>query len=426
MSRPFIPAVGRQSARRAAAQALQARPSTYQHEATCTCRAAHADTPAARGEQQGARDAQQAAYSRRSALALSAALVMGSTGGAAGSNLAGPPQPANIRPELAPDQASYDASDERLRDAAQMLQQSLNAESVQAGSCWGQALGWYLHRPSACRARMRLVQEEERLWGVLIDKYEGVSAPWAADILGRAYGNRGACVARARTARRRRCSQAATRALCAAGNARSRQGKWDAALADLTRAQEICPWSVDPVLNRRAPRALSVRAPPAGVCNPVLRHPHPIPGRHPWRGLWTAQGPQALPFVGHICKLKPVCKWVQGGGVREHGQVWAGGGRLQGGAGGRAERPLCMVGLWAPAQQRARDRKCLHGRPPTACRISMHRTCSPCSGPARAETGVLELPGALPAPTAAQACTPGPASLATRSPARSWSGPEVA
>ena len=38
----------------------------------------------------------------------------------------------------------------------------------------------------------------------------------------------------------------------AAGNAFSRQGKFEAALADLTRAQEICPWSVDPVLNRCA------------------------------------------------------------------------------------------------------------------------------------------------------------------------------
>lgn len=136
VSRPFLPVVGGQPARRAAAPALQASTLIYQNE-TCTCHAAQSDTPAARGPQQGIRDAQQAALSRRSALALSAALVMGSTGSAAGSDLAGPPQPANIRPELAPDQASYDASDERLRDAAQMLQQSLNAESVQAGSRWG-------------------------------------------------------------------------------------------------------------------------------------------------------------------------------------------------------------------------------------------------------------------------------------------------
>lgn len=68
------------------------------------------------------------------------------------------------------------------------------------------------------------MQEEERLWTELIDKYEGVDAPWRGDIVGRAYGNR--------------------------GNARTRQGKMDAALIDFNRAIDICPWSVDPVLNR--------------------------------------------------------------------------------------------------------------------------------------------------------------------------------
>lgn len=69
-------------------------------------------------------------------------------------------------------------------------------------------------------------QDEERLWGEIIDKYEDVDAPWRGDIVGRAYGNR--------------------------GNARTRQGKMDAALVDYNRAIDICPWSVDPVLNRRA------------------------------------------------------------------------------------------------------------------------------------------------------------------------------
>ncbi len=45
----------------------------------------------------------------------------------------------------------------------------------------------------------------------------------------------------------------------AAGNARSRQGKWDGALADLTKAQDICPWSVDPVLNRCVLRCTPLR-----------------------------------------------------------------------------------------------------------------------------------------------------------------------
>lgn len=69
-----------------------------------------------------------------------------------------------------------------------------------------------------------MVQEEERLWTQLIDKYDGSKASWRADIVGRAYGNR--------------------------GNARSRQGKMTSALVDYNIAIEICPWSVDPVLNR--------------------------------------------------------------------------------------------------------------------------------------------------------------------------------
>ena len=35
------------------------------------------------------------------------------------------------------------------------------------------------------------MQEEERLWTELIEKYEDVDAPWRGDIVGRAYGNRG-------------------------------------------------------------------------------------------------------------------------------------------------------------------------------------------------------------------------------------------
>jgi len=53
-----------------------------------------------------------------------------------------------------------------------------------------------------------------------------VDANWRADIIGRAYGNR--------------------------GNARTRQGKMEAALVDYNKAIAICPWSVDPVLNRYA------------------------------------------------------------------------------------------------------------------------------------------------------------------------------
>ena len=62
---------------------------------------------------------------RRSVLAASLAVAVSWSTAARAS------QPANIRLELAPDQAQYDAGDERLRDAAQMLQQALNADNVQ-------------------------------------------------------------------------------------------------------------------------------------------------------------------------------------------------------------------------------------------------------------------------------------------------------
>ena len=67
-------------------------------------------------------------------------------------------------------------------------------------------------------------QEEEKLWTQLIEKYRDSDAIWKADVVGRAFGNR--------------------------GNARSRQGKMDDALADFGEAIELCPWSVDPLLNR--------------------------------------------------------------------------------------------------------------------------------------------------------------------------------
>lgn len=58
----------------------------------------------------------------------------------------------------------------------------------------------------------------------IIDEYSGVDANWVPDLVGRAWGNR--------------------------GNARSRQGKFEAALNDYNTSISICPWSVDPVLNR--------------------------------------------------------------------------------------------------------------------------------------------------------------------------------
>ena len=104
---------------------------------------------------------------------------------------------AEIDPSLAPDTASYDPTDERLRRAGRLIQQALNASTI---------------------------EEEERTWTQIIDEYADVDALWRDDVLGRAYGNRGNC--------------------------RSRQGKVEAALRDYDESIRICPWSVDPVLNR--------------------------------------------------------------------------------------------------------------------------------------------------------------------------------
>lgn len=105
--------------------------------------------------------------------------------------------PPTIRPELTPDWSLYDAADMQLREAAQLLQQALGADSV---------------------------EQEEAQWTAIIDKYGGLKDNWVPDLVGRAYGNR--------------------------GNARSRQGKWASALEDYDQAAVLCPWSVDPVLNR--------------------------------------------------------------------------------------------------------------------------------------------------------------------------------
>lgn len=48
--------------------------------------------------------------------------------------------PADIKPELAPNQAEYDPTDEKLRDAASLLQQALNANDVQVGLDFGPSL----------------------------------------------------------------------------------------------------------------------------------------------------------------------------------------------------------------------------------------------------------------------------------------------
>ena len=106
------------------------------------------------------------------------------------------PQP-HISPSLAPDQSKYDPNDKRLRDAYNLLQSGLNATSV---------------------------EREEAIWTEIITKYGEGTEPWIPDIVGRAYGNR--------------------------GNAKSRQGRMEEAIGDYNKSISICPWSVDPVLNR--------------------------------------------------------------------------------------------------------------------------------------------------------------------------------
>jgi hypothetical protein len=75
--------------------------------------------------------------------------------------------PARIDLSLAPDQRKYDAADPQLRAAANLLQQALNAETV---------------------------QQEEALWTELIDTYRNVKADWVPDIVGRCGGLRRASV----------------------------------------------------------------------------------------------------------------------------------------------------------------------------------------------------------------------------------------
>ena len=79
-----------------------------------------------------------------------------------------------------------------------------------------------------CEVRLLFLgqQIEEELFTKLIDDYQPLDAKWVPDVVGRALGNR--------------------------GNARSRQGRLDDAIADYNASIQLCPWSLDPVLNRSA------------------------------------------------------------------------------------------------------------------------------------------------------------------------------
>ena len=194
--------------------------------------------------------------SRRSAIGLGAAsalmLALQPTLAAlAASDLVTP----NLRLDLAPDQATFDAASPQLRAAAALLQHALNAEDVvleealwtQAspggggtqswcmqpggGSCVGCCSPQPVEPPSPHPLRTPPPPPPPSILHVpththvqLIEQYGGLDAPWVPDVVGRAWGNR--------------------------GNARSRQGKLEAALQDYNAAMQLCPWSVDPVLNR--------------------------------------------------------------------------------------------------------------------------------------------------------------------------------
>lgn len=128
---------------------------------------------------------------------------------------------------------SYDASDPRLREAANALQLGLNAESLdKEEAAWTEVIEKYEPLIEITKKSKEKEEEGEENNKTTknntnddSDRYSDTSpAPWAEEIVSRAYGNR--------------------------GNARARAGKADAALRDLDRAIELCPWATDPVLNR--------------------------------------------------------------------------------------------------------------------------------------------------------------------------------
>jgi len=152
---------------------------------------------AAAGAQTSTSKAQKMHLPRRTALMSMAAFLLVPALHSAPVSAADDVPPAKIDLSRAPNQRAYDASDPELRAAANALQKALNA---------------------------RTVEEEERLWTELINDYQDLKADWVPDIVGRALGNR--------------------------GNSRTRQNKLEAALKDFNAAILLCPWAVDPVLNR--------------------------------------------------------------------------------------------------------------------------------------------------------------------------------
>jgi hypothetical protein len=98
---------------------LRCKEAKRQHMSSITCNAAAEDG-----------DRRSALLRMTAAALLGGANLAGSTwqGRAAA---ASPLAPPIVRPELAPDQSAYPAADPRLRAAASLVQQALNAEDVQ-------------------------------------------------------------------------------------------------------------------------------------------------------------------------------------------------------------------------------------------------------------------------------------------------------
>ena len=67
-------------------------------------------------------------------------------------------QTAEIDPSLTPDATLYDATDGRLRQAGRLIQQALNASTI---------------------------EEEEQMWTQIIDEFSDVDAVWRDDVVGR-------------------------------------------------------------------------------------------------------------------------------------------------------------------------------------------------------------------------------------------------
>ena len=84
-------------------------------------------------------------------------------------------------------------------------------------------------------------EAEEAIWTEVIRRYQASQANWMPDVVGRAYGNR--------------------------GNARSRQGKMQDALADFNESMRLCPWSGEPVLNRSELSCFGLESLPSSIDN---------------------------------------------------------------------------------------------------------------------------------------------------------------